>query len=172
LGGTNTIAHALKKIQTDHPDQIEKVNKKAVIYIILDQDDTFRKYIEPNWPKLQVVGSFRQFAVLAYGWHNLMPEAQRVFFERPWMEGNISASRGSLTGAYESLNGAFRSEGDSPSDIYEIPTGLRSLENPGFGGWSGRFVQEKPGVTNVWKDASDDGDLYKPISALGGRIPK
>src|SRR5262249_32674711 len=25
------------------------------------------------------------------------------------------------------------------------------------------FIQEKPGATNVWKDAEDDGDLFKPI---------
>ena len=162
-GGTNTVARALSIIQHDHPDQIEKVNKKAILYIILDQDNTFRRYVEPNWPKLQVVGSFRQFGVLAYNWANLMPESKRVFFERPWMEGNITADHGSLTGAYESLDGAFRSEGDSPSFIYEIPTGLRSLESPGYGGWGGRFIPEKPGTTNVWKDASDDGDLFKPV---------
>ena len=162
-GGTNTVAKALWTIQHDYPAQIEKVNQKAVLFIILDQDDTFRKYIEPNWPKLQVVLSARQFGVIAYGWAGLMPESERVFFERPWLEGNITMNHGSLAGAYESLNGAFRSEGDSPSFMYEIGVGLRSLENPSYGGWGGRFVQEKPGVTNVWKDTDDDGDLFKPI---------
>src|SRR5690242_8118293 len=47
--------------------------------------------------------------------------------------------------------------------MYEMGVSLRSLENPRYGGWGGRFVQEKPGVTNVWKDANDDGDLFKPI---------
>lgn len=162
-GGTNTIAKALSTIQKQYPSQIDKVNQKAIVYIILDQDDTFRKYIEPNWPKLQVLGSFRQFAVLAYGWANMMPASMRVFFERPWMEGNISVDRGSLAGSYESNEGAFRSEGDSPSYMHQIEVGLRSLENPSFGGWGGRFIQEKPGVTNVWKEAEDDGDLFKPI---------
>ena len=162
-GGTNTVAKALSTIQHNYPDQIEKVNQKAVIFIILDQDDTFRQYVEPNWPKLQIVLSGRQFATLAYGWAGLMPESQRVFFERPWMEGHITSGHGSLPGAYESLNGAFRSEGDSPSFMYEIGVGLRSLENPSYGGWGGRFIQEKPGVTNVWKDTSDDGDPFKPI---------
>lgn len=162
-GGTNTIAKALSTIQKNYPSEIDKVSQKAIVYIILDQDDTFRKYIEPNWPKLQVLGSFRQFGVLAYGWATSMPPAMRVFFERPWLEGNITVSRGPLAGAYEPNNGAFRSEGDSPSYIHQIEVGLRSLENPSFGGWGGRFVQEKPGSTNVWKDVEDDGDLYKPI---------
>jgi hypothetical protein len=162
-GGTNTIAKALHTIQTQHPDQMDKVSRKAVVYIILDQDDTFRKYIEPNWPKLQVLGSFRQFGALAYAWATLIPQPHRALFERPWMEGYITVDRGPLAGAYEPNNGAFRSEGDSPSFMHEIEVGLRSLENPSYGGWGGRFVPEKPGVTNVWKDAEDDGDIYKPI---------
>lgn len=162
-GGTNTIAKALHTIQNRHPDKIEKVSRKAVIYIILDQDQTFRKYIEPNWPKLEVLGSFRQFGAVAYSWRNIIPKPLRVFFERPWMEGNITVDRGPLAGAYEPADGAFRSEGDSPAFMQQIDVGLRSLENPGYGGWGGRFVEEKPGVTNVWRDAEDDGDLYKPI---------
>jgi hypothetical protein len=162
-GGTNTIAKALSMIQKQHPSQIDKVNRKAIIYIILDQDETFRKYIEPNWPKIQVLGSFRQFGAIAYAWAQLMPATHRVFFERPWLEGNITVDKGPLAGSYEANDGAFRSEGDSPAFMHQIDVGLRSLESPEFGGWGGRFVQEKPGVTNVWRDGEDDGDLYKPI---------
>ena len=162
-GGTNTIAKALHTIQTQYPNQMDKVSQKAVVYIILDQDGTFRKYIEPNWPRLQVLGSFRQFGVLAYSWMNLIPYPHKALFERPWLEGYITVDRGPLAGAYEPNNGAFRSEGDSPSFMHQIEVGLRSLEHPGYGGWGGRFVAEKPGVTNVWKDAQDDGILGKPI---------
>lgn len=162
-GGTNTIAKALRTIQTQYPGQMDRVSQKAIVYIILDQDETFRKYIEPNWPKLQVLGSFRQFGALAYAWARLIPYPHRTLFERPWMEGYITVDTGPLTGAYESNNGAFRSEGDSPAFMHQIDVGLRSLEHPSYGGWGGRFVQEKPGVNNVWREAEDDGDLYKPI---------
>lgn len=162
-GGTNTVAKALSIIRQEHPSEVERVSQKAVLYIILDQDDTFRKSIEPNWPKLEVLGNFRQFNTLAYGWANAMPPSARVFFERPWMEGHITVDRGPLAGAYESNNGAFRSEGDSPSYMHQIEVGLRSMEDPSYGGWGGRFVPEKPGVSNVWKDIDDDGDMNKPI---------
>ena len=162
-GGTNTIAKALSTIQKQYPDQVERVSQKAVVFIILDQDTTFRQYIEPNWPKLQVLGSFRQFGVLAFGWRNQIPPAYRVFFERPWLEGQISNSHGVLAGAYQSQDGAFRSEGDSPAFMHQIEVGLRSREHPSYGGWGGRFVEEKPGTTNVWKDAEDDGSIAKPI---------
>ena len=166
-GGTNTIARALWKIQHEHPDQIKKVSKKAIIYIILDQDTTFRKYIEPNWPGIQVLGSFSQFACIAYKWDRKIPSPQKSFFEKPWMEANILTGHGPLCSLYEHRNGAFRSEGDSPAFMHQIRVGLGSMEDPGYGGWGGRFVREKPG-SNTWRGAHDDnttadGDLNKPI---------
>jgi hypothetical protein len=47
--------------------------------------------------------------------------------------------------------------------MHQIEVGLCSLENPSFGRWGGRFVPEKPGVTNVRKDAQDDGNIGKPL---------
>lgn len=163
-GGTNTIARALWKIQHRHPDQMEKVSRKAIVYIILDQDKTFRDYIQPNWPKLQVLGSFRQFACIAYRWDRIIPQPQKSYFEKPWMERHILQGHGPLCAIYEARDGAFRSEGDSPSFMHQIDVGLRSLEHPGWGGWGGRFVQERPG-SNVWRGARDAGNLDKPICA-------
>jgi hypothetical protein len=162
-GGTNTIARALWKIQHEHPNEIEKVNQKAVLFIILDQDVTLREYIVPNWPKLHILGSFSQYRALAYGATQIIPYPQKVFFLRPWLEGHITVDRGPLAGAYEPINGEFRSEGDSPAFMHEIDVGLRSLEHPSYGGWGGRFIEEKPGATNVWTNVGDDGDMYKPI---------
>ena len=161
-GGTNTIARALWKIQHKHPDQMKKVSNKAVIFIILDQDTTFRKYIEPNWPDLQVLGSFSQFGCIAYRWNQRIPSPQKSFFEKPWMEANILKGHGPLCSLYEAKNGAFRSEGDSPAFMHQIRVGLRSMEEPGYGGWGGRFVREKPNG-NTWRGAKDDGDINKPI---------
>ncbi|MBA7644061.1 hypothetical protein ES703_51797 [subsurface metagenome] len=161
-GGTNTIARALWKIQHKHPDQMKKVSNKAVIYIILDQDTTFRNYIQPNWPDLQVLGSFSQFGCIAYRWNQKIPSPQKSFFEKRWMEANILKGHGPLCSLYEAKNGAFRSEGDSPAFMHQIRVGLRSMEEPGYGGWGGRFVREKPN-SNTWRGANDDGDINKPI---------
>jgi hypothetical protein len=161
-GGTNTIARALWKIQHEHPDQMKKVTDKAIIYIILDQDTTFRKYIEPNWPGIQVLGSFSQFGCIAYRWDQKIPSPEKSFFEKPWMEANILKGHGPLCSIYEAKDGAFRSEGDSPAFMHQIPVGLRSMEDPTYGGWGGRFVREKPN-SNTWRGAKDDGDLNKPI---------
>jgi hypothetical protein len=161
-GGTNTIARALWKIQHEHPEQMKKVTDKAIIYIILDQDTTFRKYIEPNWPGIQVLGSFSQFRCIAYRWERNIPRPQKTFFEKPWMEANILKDHGPLCSLYEAKNGAFRSEGDSPAFMHQIRVGLRSLEDPTYGGWGGRFIREKS-KGNTWRGAKDSGDLNKPI---------
>ena len=162
-GGTNTIARALWKIQHEHPEQMEKVSKKAIIFIILDQDKTFRDYIQPNWPKIQVLGSFRQFACVAYSWEKLIPDNFHPFFKGPWMKKHILNDHGPLCTRYEARNdGSFRSEGDSPAFMHQIDVGLGSLEHPTYGGWGGRFVKEDE-KGNVWKGAKDDGNIDKPI---------
>ena len=164
-GGTNTIARALKTIQDKHPRDMRRVSRKAIIYIILDQDRTFRDYIAPNWPDLQVLGSFRQFAAVAYGWHKFIPPPHSRYYEKDWMKANILTGHGELCGRYEHNNGAFRSEGDTPAYWHQIDVGLRSLEHPGYGGWGGRFVREtgRGPSRNTWRGAKDDGDLYKPL---------
>ena len=69
---------------------------------------------------------------------------------------------GPLCSLYEAKDGAFRSEGDSPAFMHQIRVGLRSTEDPTYGGWGGRFVREKP-QSNTWRGAKDSGDLNKPI---------
>jgi len=159
-GGTNTIARALWKIQHSHPKRMKEVSAKAIVYIILDQDKTFREYIQPNWPDLQVLGSFRQFACIAYNWSKKIPEPQKSLFSRAWMTKNITRGHGPLCSAYP-VSG-FKSEGDSPAFMHQIRVGLRSLEHPTYGGWGGRFKLEKPNMA-VWRGASDDGGINKPI---------
>jgi hypothetical protein len=139
------------------------VSRKAVIFIILDQDKTFRQYIQPNWPGIMVLGSFSQFATIAYSWERKIPRELHGYFDMPWIERNILRGHGPLCARYEAHpQKGFRSEGDSPSFMHQIDVGLRSLEHPGYGGWGGRFVRE-PGTKNIWRGARDDGDLGKPI---------
>ncbi len=162
-GGTNTIARALWKIQHKSPSQMKRVSQKAVIYIILDQDKTFRKYIQPNWPDLRVLGSFRQFSGVAYPWRKKLPKRVHKYLDGKWMKEHILKGHGPLLAGYESHNdGSFRSEGDTPSYWHQIRVGLRSLEHPTWGGWGGRF-EIGPRSKNVWRGARDDGDLFKPL---------
>jgi hypothetical protein len=48
--------------------------------------------------------------------------------------------------------GSYTSEGDSPAYWFLLPTGLRSEEDPSWGGWGGRFVKVSK---SVWTDRPD-----------------
>ena len=161
-GGTNTIARALWKIQHEHPEQMAAVSRKAIIYIIYDQDETFRDYIQPNWPDLPVLLGAHQFYVIAYDWEQRIPEELHKFYARAWMEKHILNDHGPLCGRYEASARGFQSQGDSPSFMHQIDVGLRSLEHPSYGGWGGRFIPEAKSK-RVWRDARDGGDVGKPI---------
>lgn len=59
--------------------------------------------------------------------------------------------------------GYFISEGDSPAFFYLIDNGLRSNENPVYGGWGGRFVQESD---TYWTDKGCQD--YNPYGVKAG----
>jgi Protein of unknown function (DUF1593) len=157
-GGTNTLARALKSIEEEYKDTPqwqeihEKVSARAVNYIILDQDTTYNSYVAPNWPKLRTIYSQSQFSAVAYGWAKNTPQPLVHFYQAEWTKKNII--QGPLLKSYPNKGGNFISEGDSPSYFHLIPVGLRSLENPAYGGWGGRFDQRS---TYVWRDTLGKG---------------
>ena len=125
--------------------------------------DIAGEVIEPNWPKIQVLGSFRQFGALAYAWSRLIPAPQRVFFERPWMEGNITVDRGPLAGAYEPITGRSAQRETRLLSSTRSKLGCEASKIPAMAAGEGDSFRKGAGLTKVWKDAEDDGDLFKPI---------
>ena len=168
-GGINTIARALKTIQQQHPARIAEVAKKIRFYFIWEQDETYQKYIRPHWGKygIQTIIS-DQFIALFYHWKKYIPADQQAYLAGSWMKANILENHGPLCSLYKAhakgdkgfSEGDFRSEGDSPAFLHTIPTGLRSMESPGWGGWGGRFVRVRD---NTWLD---------PVLEPGYKYPK
>ena len=153
-GGANTIACALKTIREEHPDRFAQVAKKTRIYLITEQDNTLRTYIRPEWPDVQVLRSGGpSFGAIAYHWRRIQPDSLQFYFDKEWMTGNILESHGPLCALYEAKEGRFRSEGDTPAFLHVINTGLRSDEQPSYGGWGGRFAF----AGNVWKSVDKEG---------------
>ena len=161
-GGSNTIARALKSIQENHPDRMMEVSRKARIYLISQQDKTFKEYIRKEWPEVKVLlSNSAAFGAVAYGWGKLQPPEVKEYFGRAWMKKNILDNHGPLCDLYEAKEERFRSEGDSPAFLHIIETGLRSDENPSYGGWGGRFQKVSD---SYWK--SVDGKGVDPHSIL------
>lgn len=151
-GGTNTIARALKTIEENHPNKMAAVANKMRFYLIWEQDSTYQTYIKPHWGKYNIPTIIAdQFEAIAYRWAETQADEMHPWFQGPWMKQHILENHGPLTAIYPAMeNGDFRSEGDSPSFIHLIPTGLRNMESPSYGGWGGRFVRVR---ANTWLDS-------------------
>jgi len=158
-GGTNTLARALKTIEEKHPERMAEVAKKMRFFFIWEQDSTYQFYIRPHWGKYNIPTIISdQFEAIAYRWKNIQPEKMQKYFDAAWMNKHILQNHGPLCSLYKAHTGDeegfdkgdFRSEGDSPAFIYEIPTGLRSTESPDWGGWGGRYVRVRE---NTWLDS-------------------
>ncbi|MEC9490130.1 MAG: nucleoside hydrolase-like domain-containing protein [Halanaerobiales bacterium] len=190
-GGTNTTARALKSIEAEYKNTEQwevikdKINQKLVIYIILDQDDSYANYIAKKWPEIQIINDRSNFWHFAYAWKFHSPEVNK-FLQGDWLYKNIKKNHGPLMEEYALMGDGnylegelfseqrgtdeyleknpqynrydFISEGDSPSFLYLVKNGLRSLEDPTYGGWGGRFAVIDE---NLWKNDVLD---YNPYS--------
>ncbi len=194
-GGTNTIARALKSIEDQYKNTSQwsaiykKVCDKAIIYAILDQDATYRKYILVNWKDVKIYYNANQFWCFAYFWKTAAPKNMHAYLEGKFMGENIINNHGPLTQMYYSYGDGnppagemediysdptkikknmwgsftqydFISEGDSPAFFHLIDVGLDNLNDPSFGGWGGRLVQSKTSP-NRWEDGDQVTD-YNP----------
>ncbi len=174
-GGTNTIAAALRSIEDEYkgtrdwPRIYQRIVDKARLNIILDQDETYKDYIDPHWPDLDVIVNRDQFWTVAYfryrysgerGLPRVPEEIENAYFKPTFIQQRIKY--GPLLSSYPVSADAyaagatnypntdeFLSEGDSPSYFELLDNGLRSWEDPAHGGWGGRFAQVTP---SRWSD--------------------
>ncbi|MEP7268692.1 MAG: nucleoside hydrolase-like domain-containing protein [Saprospiraceae bacterium] len=157
-----------------------------MIYTILDQDATYKKYIASHWPDIKIIYNSRQFGCLAYNWKKVIPDSIQYLFEGKYMSENIIHNHGPLLDEYysygdgkhqegddEHIHGDptkiknshwgsfdkydFISEGDSPAFLYLVNVGLANLYHPELGGWGGRFVQSST-IKSRWEDGSNASD--------------
>jgi len=103
-GGQSTIARALKSIQDEYENTTQweaikkKISRKVVLLPSGDQDDTYAKYIKPNWPDIE----YRQFSGGPnYGFAAQLhaKPADSVYFTSSWTKENVS-DRGPLGALY------------------------------------------------------------------------
>ncbi|CAD7694834.1 unnamed protein product [Ostreobium quekettii] len=173
-GGTNTIARALKTIEERHPERMAEVAQKTRFFFIWEQDDAYQSYIRPHWGRYEIPTIIcDQFWSIAYQWNKILPQDKQEYFKAEWMKTNILENHGPLCSLYKAhvpgshglsgdtdfTPGDFRSEGDSPAFLHVIPTGLRSTESPGYGGWGGRYTRVR-GAT--WLDPVPDPKFAYP----------
>ncbi len=205
-GGTNTIARALKSIETSYKNTpqwtkiYEKVCRKVILYAILDQDATYRKYIAVAWPDIKIYYNTKQFGCFAYFWQKTVPTDYHPYLEGKFMGNNVILNHGPLLAYYYSYGDGnppkgelediysdpaviknnmwgsfskydFISEGDSPAFLHLIDLGLDNLQNPHYGGWGGRLVQSTS-QPNRWEDGEAAADLNPFTQKMDSAYPQ
>jgi hypothetical protein len=104
-GGQSTIAQALKSIQEQFERTPQwaavyrKVSRKAILSPSGDQDDTYARYIRPNWPDIRSLPTGRGGVALSYGANAAASAENAVYYSADWTRENIS-SRGPLGAFY------------------------------------------------------------------------
>ncbi len=103
-GGQSTIARALKSIQEEYENTTQweavrmKIYRKVVLLPSGDQDDTYAKYIKPNWPNID----YREFEGgpnYGYGAQLRARPQDSIYLTSSWMKKNVS-DRGPLGAIY------------------------------------------------------------------------
>lgn len=169
-GGAADLAQALWTVRaTRSPADVERFVAKLRVYSISDQDDA-GPWARSNFPALFWVTSVHGFTRYQLGtWMGVsapLPGSDPEPVSKAWLDVNIR-DKGPLGALYPSP--AYLMEGDTPSFLNLIPTGLANPERPDWGGWGGRYDQLADGI-GLWTTTTDsvrgvDGNTYSTQQA-------
>jgi hypothetical protein len=104
-GGASTISRALKSIQDRYERTPEwpairaKVSRKAILSLSGDQDDTYAKFIKPNWPDIRTLAIGQGGVGVGYGAFVFASAENAPYFNVDWTRENVS-SRGPIGAHY------------------------------------------------------------------------
>lgn len=185
-GGANNLAQALYKLRkTKSKAELDHLISKLRVYTISDQDDS-GIWLRNNFPNLfYIVSPGDHYASATWSAINTVVSGiDNEKISNDWLHKNIQQGHGSLGALYPDV--AWGMEGDTPSFLSLIPTGLSNPEHPNWGGWGGGYEfylpdfskQEKggsgvpyePETRKIWTNAND---IYTPyVSKKYGRAVK
>jgi Protein of unknown function (DUF1593) len=104
-GGASTIARALKSIQDQYQatprwsEIRQKVSRKAILSLSGDQDDSYAKYIQPNWPGIRSLRAGQGGVGVGYGAFVFASAENAPYFNVDWTRANVT-SQGPLGAHY------------------------------------------------------------------------
>ena len=146
-GGANTLAQALFKLKkTKSADEVKRLVQKLRVYTISDQDES-GIWMRNNFPDLFYIvtpGGYSKATWL--GITAFVPGVNNETISNEWLANNIQQNHGPLGALYPDV--AYGMEGDTPSWLSLIPTGLSNPEHPEWGGWGGRYELYLPKLSD------------------------
>ena len=176
-GGQSTIARALKSIQDQYegtPQWLavrEKVSRKAVLSPSGDQDDTYAKYIRPNWPDIRLLPTATGGVALGYGANATASAENAIYCSADWTKENVS-SRGPLGAFYRVWGDGKQMVENDMFDYFGLSGySAKQLQAKGYIVWTpprpkGEFLGE--GDTFTYLNLIDNGLLAYEASTPGG----
>ena len=145
-GGGNTLAAAVMKVRKERGEtEAQTFVSKIRGYEIALQDDGFA-YITKHYPKAKLISARLLWKGISRTTpkFNQWPESwggNDELFNADWVRQNVQKNHGPLGEQY--LRAEYLHEGDTPSFLYLIPNGLQFPEHVNFGGWGGRFYEQR-----------------------------
>jgi hypothetical protein len=162
-GGQTDLVQALWKVKHSRSASAYKeFTSKLRIYDINDQDGLYNYMVE-EFPELfYILAKAPEGADKREGaYRGMYLGGDENLTSRGWIDTHIRNYHGPLGKLYPpetwtapNPHGALK-EGDTPSWYYFLNMGLQDAEQPGWGGWGGRF---KSATGNFYRDDEDFAD--------------
>lgn len=163
-GGQTDLVQALWKVKQDRDPEAYKAFLSSLrVYDINDQDGLF-SYVRQEFPGVfYILASAPEGADKREGsYRGMYLGGEESFTSREWIDAHVRVDHGPLGALYPpetwtapNPHGALK-EGDTPSWFYFLQKGLQNPEQPGWGGWGGRF---KPAGDYFFRDDEDFADM-------------
>ena len=148
-GGPATVTAALRYINDNNPDEKAYVAKKLKIYFVGRQEgteETYQKeqpcmdYINSHYNPVPEMLTCETYNYMNYWGHQEFWFDNVKYSTREWVKQNYNTGNGPLCADFEYYD-TGDCDGDAPAMLHLLGTyyGLRSTENPAYGGWGSRF---------------------------------
>lgn len=155
-GGPNTLAQALFTLKaTRSPAELERLVGRLRVYAISDQDDS-GPWMRETFPGLFYIVSPGGIGAATWvGMNQAVDGLDNTTVSNGWLAEHIQQGHGPLGAAYPDV--AYGMEGDTPTFLSLIPTGLSDPEHPNWGGWGGRYELYTPERARTDPDGFNGG---------------
>jgi hypothetical protein len=162
-GGSREVAQAIWKVRaTRSPAEVERFLGKLRLYLVAKQDGT-AQWLLDSFPKLFLILSQKNYMGMFWNLHG----SDAALADRAWIDANVREGHGPLGAAYprSGFDPAHpgQQEGDTPSFLHLVSAvrGLNDPDQPGQGGWGGRFVRPDPAKSHWFDDPAGPETVFR-----------
>lgn len=160
FGGQTDLAQALWKVKKNRTTkEYAKFVSKIRVYDIDDQDHIFNKIIADHPLLYYILAKAAKDQDKREGaYRGMYLGGDEQLTSLNWLRENVLENHGSLGRLYPRKTWtapnpfSAMKEGDTPAWFYFLNNGLNDPDQPGYGGWGGRFVKNENGY---YSDAVD-----------------